>query len=90
MAPRAAAASLVTGSDLTATSAAEALIAQARQKDDRLVRLAAIQSLGTLGVPETLPVLIELMRDGDADVAAAARAAVAKINDATPQRRKGK
>ncbi len=45
------------------------------------IRVAAIASLGTLGVPETLPFLIELMEDGDAEVAAAASAAVQRINE---------
>lgn len=64
---------------LDADSAAEALVKQARS-GDKAIRLAAIRSLGTLGKPETLPFLIQLMQDQDADVKAAAGAALEKIN----------
>lgn len=64
---------------LDAESAAEALLKQARS-GDKAIRLAAIRSLGTLGKPETLPFLIQLMQDQDADVKAAAGAALEKIN----------
>ena len=42
--------------------------------------LMAIRSLGTLGVPEALPFLIRSSQDGDEEIAAAAKAAVAAIN----------
>lgn len=64
---------------LDADSAAEALLKQARS-GEKAIRLAAIRSLGTLGKPETLPFLIQLMQDQDADVKAAAGAALEKIN----------
>ncbi|MBK8980416.1 MAG: HEAT repeat domain-containing protein [Planctomycetes bacterium] len=61
-------------------SAAEALLQQARAGGEPRIRLAAIRSLGTLGVPETLPFLIRLMQDVDPDIAAAAATAVDRIN----------
>lgn len=64
---------------IDAISAAEALIKRAKE-GDKETRLVAIESLGTLGVPETLPVLIDWMSDADEDIAKAARAAVARIN----------
>jgi len=67
-------------SELGADTAAEALLAQAQEGNPRDVRLAAIRSLGTLGVPETLPILIRLMSDPDPDIAAAAQSAVDRIN----------
>lgn len=71
---------ILSDANLDAPSAAEALVKQATTGKDKTIRLAAIASLGTLKVPETLPVLIQLMQDADAEIAAAARAAVAKIN----------
>ncbi|MEM7200387.1 MAG: HEAT repeat domain-containing protein [Planctomycetota bacterium] len=62
------------------TSAAEALVGAARDTSHPERRLAAIASLGALGMPETAPFLLELWKDPDPDVAAAARAALAKIN----------
>ena len=44
------------------------------------VRIAAIESLGTMGAAEALPFLVELMEDKNAKIAAAAAAAVKKIN----------
>ncbi len=44
------------------------------------VRIAAIESLGTLGAAEALPFLVDLMEDGNAKIAAAAASAVKKIN----------
>lgn len=76
------------GADLGGTSAALALLGQASAGNPRDVRLAAIASLGTLGVPETLPTLIKYMTGKDEGIAAAARAAVAKIN-ARPQPKSG-
>lgn len=71
---------MLEGQGLDAPSAAEALVKQAKPGNDKPVRLAAIASLGTLKVPETLPVLVDLLRDADAEVRAAAEAALAKIN----------
>jgi HEAT repeat protein len=67
------------GAGLQANTAAEALVQQAGQDRAKDVRLLAIASLGTLGVPEVLPFLIERTQEGDADIAAAARAAIARI-----------
>ncbi|MBI5851861.1 MAG: HEAT repeat domain-containing protein [Planctomycetes bacterium] len=64
---------------LDAGTAAEALIKQARS-GDQTIRLAAIRSLGTLGKPETLPFLIQLMQDQDAEVKTAAAQALERIN----------
>ncbi len=68
-------------SGLDATSAAEALIRKARE-GPKEQRLLALQSLGTLGVAETLPFLLELVSgaETDPDLVAAARAAIEKIN----------
>jgi len=46
------------------------------------VRVAAIQSLGTLGAKEALPFLVDLLEDPDAEIVAAARKALARINGA--------
>jgi HEAT repeat protein len=70
---------LLTGTGLEATSAAEALIQQTKSSDQQ-VRLAAIRGLGALGVKEALPFLIQLMQDGDAEIAAAASAAAAALS----------
>jgi HEAT repeat protein len=67
-------------SEIDADSAAEALLAQAGASNPREVRLAAIRSLGTLAVPETLPILIRMMTESDPDIARAAREAVERIN----------
>ena len=66
---------------LDATTAAEALLAQARQ-GDKATRLLALGSLGSLAVAETLPLLIEMCKDQDAEIAAAARDAVLQIQAA--------
>jgi HEAT repeat protein len=68
------------GAGLDSTNAAEALVKQAAAGQPKATRLVAIESLGTLGVAETLPVLIQFMGDGDAEIAAAAHEAVARIN----------
>lgn len=68
------------GSTLSTETAAEALVLQAQQGATKAVRLAAINSLGTLAKPETLPILIELMQSEDQELAAAATAAINKIN----------
>ena len=65
---------------LDATSAAAALVKQAGASQPKETRVAAIASLGTLGVAETLPLLIEWMGDRDPDVATAAKSAVDRIN----------
>ncbi|MFO1053180.1 MAG: HEAT repeat domain-containing protein [Planctomycetota bacterium] len=70
---------LLDGSGLDASSAAEALVKQARG-GEKAIRIAAIRSLGTLAKPETLPMLIQLMQDQDAEIRQAAGAAVEKIN----------
>ncbi len=72
---------ILDASGLDATSAAEALVRKAKT-GKQTIRLAAIESLGTLGVAETLPFLLELMSDTDAEIATAARAALQKINAA--------
>jgi hypothetical protein len=61
-------------------SAAEALLDQARRATDKKIRLTAIQSLGTLAVPETLPFLIQLMQDPDPETRAAAESSIQRIN----------
>jgi HEAT repeat protein len=68
------------GAGLDSTNAAEALVKQAAAGQPKATRIVAIESLGTLGVAETLPVLIQFMGDGDAEVAAAATEAVTRIN----------
>lgn len=71
---------LLSESGLDANSAAEALLKQAKSGATIELRKAAIDSLGTLKVPETLPFLIQLMSDPDPTLSAAAKAAVLKIN----------
>ena len=71
---------LLDGAGLDAPSAAEALLKQAREAETPRIRLAAIESLGTLAAPETLPFLIDMMRDEDPAIATAAAAAVDRIN----------
>ena len=61
-------------------AAAEALIDQADPKNDRETRLLAIRSLGVLGAPEPLPLLIGWTKDPDTDVAQAAREAIQQIH----------
>lgn len=68
------------GAGLDSANAAEALVKQAAAGQPKATRLVAIESLGTLGVAETLPVLIQFMGDGDAEIAAAAKEAVTRIN----------
>lgn len=71
---------MLEGQGLDAPSAAEALVKQAKPGNEPAVRVAAIASLGTLKVPETLPVLVDLLRDADPAIQAAAQAAITKIN----------
>jgi HEAT repeat protein len=61
-------------------SAAAKLLRQAQPQEPKEQRLLAIPSLGVLGAAESLPYLIDWTKDADADVAAAARAAVAQIH----------
>jgi HEAT repeat protein len=68
------------GGGLDSANAAEALVKQAAAGQPKATRLVAIESLGTLAVAETLPVLIQFMGDGDLEIAAAAKDAVARIN----------
>ena len=65
-----------TGSSLSPTVA----LIQKLKSDKQEVRIAAIQSLGTLKAPEALPFLVGLLEDSNAKVRAAAAAALAKIN----------
>ena len=73
---------LMDGTEMTATSAAEALVKQASDASKKQIRLTAIESLGTLGKVETLPFLIKLMSDEDPDIRKAAKAAADRINQA--------
>ncbi|TAH38001.1 MAG: HEAT repeat domain-containing protein [Planctomycetota bacterium] len=51
-------------------------------KSDKLeVRVAAIESLGTLRAKEALPLLVELLEDKEPRIAEAAKKALAKINE---------
>ncbi len=68
------------GIDASATSAAEKLLLQGKPDQPKAQRLLAITSLGTLGVPEALPFLIDWTTDTDAEVAAAAKAAITQIH----------
>ncbi len=68
------------GLDASPASAAEKLLLQAKPGAPREQRLLAIESLGTLGVPEALPFLIEWTTDADADVAQKAKAAITQIH----------
>lgn len=68
------------GLDASPASAAEKLLLQAKPGAPKEQRLLAIQSLGTLGVPEALPFLIEWTQDADATVQQAAKAAITQIH----------
>jgi len=68
------------GLDASPASAAEKLLLQAKPTAPKDQRLLAITSLGTLGVPEALPFLIEWTTDTDAEIAAAAKAAISQIH----------
>jgi HEAT repeat protein len=67
-------------SPLQTSNAAEALLQQAAKDQPKSKRLVAIASLGTLGVAETLPLLIEWSSDPDPEIAKAAAEAVNRIN----------
>ncbi len=64
---------------LSSQAAAAALLQQASADQPRARRLLAIAALGRLGVPEALPQLIEWVDDADAEIAAAATAAIAQV-----------
>lgn len=51
-------------------------VAQAAEHPDRMVRLAAVKALGVLGGAREAKHLIEVLASGDADLAAAAKAAL--------------
>jgi len=70
------------GPQVTANDAAEALVKQADPKQPKEVRLLAIRSLGLLGKVETLPFLINYTQEKDADIAAAAKAAITAVQKA--------
>jgi hypothetical protein len=68
------------GLDASPASAAEKLLLQAKPGAPKDQRLLAITSLGTLGVPEALPFLIDWTSDTDGEIAAAAKAAITQIH----------
>jgi hypothetical protein len=68
------------GLDASPTSAVEKLLLQSKPGAPPEQRLLAIRSLGTLGVPEALPFLIEWTQDVDANVAKAAKDAITQIH----------
>lgn len=68
------------GLDASPASAAEKLLLQAKPDAPRAQRLLAITSLGTLGVPEALPFLIDWAQDQDAEIAQKAREAITQIH----------
>lgn len=70
----------VGGAGLDARSAQVRLLEQAATGNDLEIRVAAIQSLGTIGDPPVLPHLVELLRDADSKVREAARKALDRIN----------
>jgi len=68
------------GLDASPASAVEKLLLQAKPGAPTEQRLLAIPSLGTLGVPEALPFLIEWTQDADGNVAKAAKDAITQIH----------
>jgi hypothetical protein len=68
------------GLDATPASAAEKLLLQGKPGAPKEQRLLAITSLGTLGVPEALPFLIDWTQDADAAIAKAAKDAITQIH----------
>lgn len=68
------------GIDTSPAATASKLLAQARPGQAKEQRLLAIRSLEALGSNEALPHLIDWTKDGDAEVAAAARKALATIH----------
>lgn len=71
---------LQAGIDARPEAALEKLLLQARRDEPKARRLLAIASLGALGKAEATPFLIEWIDDADAEVAAAAKAAVTQIH----------
>lgn len=68
------------GIDTSSQGAATKLLQQAKAGEPKEQRLLALRSLAVLGVAETLPYLIDAANDADADIAAAARAAITTIH----------
>ncbi|MFN6193477.1 MAG: HEAT repeat domain-containing protein [Planctomycetota bacterium] len=68
------------GIDLSPASAAAKLLAQAQAGETKDQRLLAIRSLAVLAAAESLPHLIDWTKDADADIATAARTAIAQIH----------
>lgn len=71
---------LQAGIDTRPEVALEKLLLQARRDEPKARRLFAIASLGALGKAEATPFLIEWIDDADAEIAAAAKAAVTQIH----------
>ena len=71
---------LQAGIDARPEAALEKLLLQARRDEPKARRLLAIASLGALGKAEATPFLIEWIDDADAEIAAAAKAAVTQIH----------
>jgi hypothetical protein len=69
-----------TGVDLRPASAAAKLLTQAKAGQPKDQRLLAIRSLAVLAAAESLPYLIDATKDQDADIATAARTAIAQIH----------
>lgn len=68
------------GLDASPASAMEKLLLQARPDAPKAQRLLAIASLGSLGKAEALPFLIDWSNETDAEIAAAAKAAITRIH----------
>lgn len=68
------------GIDTSSQGAAAKLLLQAKAGEPKEQRLLALRSLAVLGVAETLPYLIDAVSEADADIAAAARAAITAIH----------
>jgi hypothetical protein len=60
----------------------DALVAKTAADKTKVVRIAAIQSLGTLEAKEALPFLVELLEDSDQEIVAAVQAALTRIHAA--------
>lgn len=69
-----------TGIDLRPQAAASKLLQQAKAGEPKEQRLLAVRSLAMLGAAEALPYLIDLTKDQDQELAAAARAAITAIH----------
>jgi HEAT repeat protein len=68
------------GIDTSSAGAAAKLLTQAKAGEPKEQRLLAIHSLAVLAAAESLPYLIDATKDQDADIAAAARTAIAQIH----------